>query len=153
MRGPGPGCGDDRRAPCAGAPRRLSRRRKRHPDRARGVPATALAVRGASSGARRDRPQRPPARRGRRVAVVLGVSGAGLAAPFEPLRPYFVATTVLALGFGFVVLQREEKNACKPGTLCGSPIARRRMKWALWTATIVSIPLVSFPWWSEFVLG
>jgi len=87
------------------------------------------------------------------VAVALGLSGAGLAATFEPLRPYFVATTVLALGFGFVVLQREEKNACKPGTLCGSPIARRRMKWALWTATIVSIPLVSFPWWSEFVLG
>jgi len=57
------------------------------------------------------------------------------------------------LGFGFVVLQREETNAYKPGTLCASPIARRRMKWALWTATIVSIPLVTFPWWSTFVLG
>jgi len=52
-----------------------------------------------------------------------------------------------------VVLQREETNAYKPGTLCASPIARRRMKWALWTATIVSIPLVTFPWWSTFVLG
>jgi len=28
-------------------------------------------------------------------------------------------------------------DAYKPGTLCASPIARRRMKWALWTATIV----------------
>ncbi len=86
------------------------------------------------------------------VAVALGLSGAGLAATFEPLRPYFVAGTVLALGFGFVVLRREEKQACEPGTLCASPVARRRMKWALWIATIVSIPLLTFPWWSKFLL-
>jgi len=30
--------------------------------------------------------------------------GAGLAATFKPLRPYFIGGTVLALGFGFVVL-------------------------------------------------
>ena len=87
------------------------------------------------------------------VAVALGLSGAGLAATFEPLRPYFVASTALALGFGFVVLRREEKKACEPGTLCASPIVRRRMKWALWIATIVSIPLLTFAWWSKFVLG
>src|SRR3989454_9228846 len=87
------------------------------------------------------------------VAVALGLSGAGLAATFEPLRPYFVAGTVLALGFGFVVLRGEEKRACEPDTLCASPIARRRMKWALWVATIVSIPLLTFPWWSKFLLN
>lgn len=87
------------------------------------------------------------------VAVALGVSGAGLAATFEPLRPYFVAGTALALGSGFVVLRREDTRACEPGTLCASPVARRRMKWALWIATIVSIPLLTFPWWSKFVLG
>ena len=87
------------------------------------------------------------------VAVALGLSGAGLAAMFEPLRPYFIAGTALALGFGFGVLRPEETRACEPGTLCASPIARRRMKWALWTATIVSIPLLTFPWWSRLVLG
>ena len=87
------------------------------------------------------------------VAVALGLSGAVLAATFEPLRPYFIAGTVLALAFGFVELRREEKRACEPGTLCASPIARRRMKWALWVATIVAIPLVTFPWWSKLVLG
>src|SRR5207244_13466871 len=75
------------------------------------------------------------------VAVALGLSGAGLAATFEPLRPYFVAGTVLALGFGFVELRREEKRACEPGTLCASPIARRRMEWALSRATIGSLPV------------
>jgi mercuric ion transport protein len=87
------------------------------------------------------------------VAVAIGLSGAGLAATFEPLRPYFVGGTILALGFGFVTLGREEKLACKPGTLCASPIARRRMKRALWIATIIAIPLVTFPWWSRFVFG
>jgi mercuric ion transport protein len=87
------------------------------------------------------------------VAVALGLSGAGLAATFEPLRPYFVAGTVLALGFGFVVLRREERKACEPGTLCASPIARRRMRKALWLATGVAVPLVTFPWWSKFVFG
>ncbi len=87
------------------------------------------------------------------VAVFFGLSGAGLAATFEPLRPYFVAGTVLALGSGFVVLRREEKRACEPGTLCASPVSRRRMKWALWIAAIVAVPLLTFPWWSKFVLG
>src|SRR3989442_13437039 len=87
------------------------------------------------------------------VAVALGVSGAGLAATFEPLRPYFVVGTVLALGFGFVVMHREDRRACEPGTLCASPAVRRRMKWALWMATIIAIPLLTFPWWSKFVLG
>src|SRR3989442_6747513 len=87
------------------------------------------------------------------VAVALGLSGAGLAATFEPLRPYFVAGTVVSLGFGFVVLRREEKRACEPDTLCASPVARRRMKWALWIATIVAIPLLTFPLWSKLVLG
>ena len=87
------------------------------------------------------------------VAVALGVSGAGLATTFQPLRPYFVAGTLAALGSGFVVLRREERNACQPGTLCASPMARRRMKRALWIATGIAIPLVTFPWWSKFVLG
>lgn len=87
------------------------------------------------------------------VAVALGLSGAGLAAIFAPLQPYFVAGTVLALGFGFVVVHREDKRACEPGTLCASPIARRRMKRLLWIATIIAIPLLTFPWWSKLVLG
>jgi len=87
------------------------------------------------------------------AAVFFGLSGAGLAATFEPLRPYFMAGTVVALGTGFAVLQREERKACEPGTLCASPVARRRMTLALWIATIIALPLLTFPWWSKFVLG
>ena len=87
------------------------------------------------------------------VAVVLGPSGAGLAATFGPLRPYFVAATVLSLGIGFTVARREERRACVPGTLCASPVARRRMQWALWIATALAIPLLTFSWWSRFVVS
>ncbi len=85
------------------------------------------------------------------VAVAIGVSGAGLATTFEPFRPYFVGGTVLSLGLGFVALRREEAKSCEPGTLCASPVARRRMKVLLWIATAVAAPLLSFPWWSPFV--
>lgn len=87
------------------------------------------------------------------VAVALGVSGAGLAATFEPLRPYFVAATVLFLGVGFTALHREQRRACEPGRLCASPEVRRRMKRWLWIATAVAIPLVTFPSWSKFLLS
>lgn len=62
------------------------------------------------------------------VAVSLGVSGAGMAARFEPLRPYFLAATALLLASGFWLLRREEHRACEPGTLCASPVARRNMR-------------------------
>lgn len=85
------------------------------------------------------------------VAIALGMSGAGLATTFEPFRPYFVGGTVLSLGYGFFTLRREETKACKPGTLCASPVTRRRMRLALWIATAVAVPLLSFSWWSPFV--
>ena len=77
------------------------------------------------------------------VAVALGMSGAGLATTFEPLRPAFVGGTVLSLGYGFYTLRREETKACVPGTLCASPVARRRMRVLLWSATVLAIPLLT----------
>src|SRR5690349_18228116 len=87
------------------------------------------------------------------VAVFLGLSGAGLATTFDPLRPYFVAATTLFLALGFVAVRREESRACQPGQLCASPAVRRRMKRLLWIATAIAVQLVTFPWWSRFLLG
>lgn len=41
------------------------------------------------------------------IAVSAGVSGAGLAATFELLRPYFLAATGLLIVLGFGLLDRE----------------------------------------------
>jgi mercuric ion transport protein len=87
------------------------------------------------------------------VAVLLGLSGAGLAATFEPFRPYFIAATAVFLLLGFVAVRREDRKACQPDQLCASPMARRRMKRWLWIATVIAVPLVTFPWWSKFILS
>lgn len=86
------------------------------------------------------------------IAVTLGVSGAGFASTFEPLRPYFLGATAVLLAGGFVMVHREEKKACEPGTTCADPKSRRRMKIALWVATALAIVLATFPTWSGWVL-
>lgn len=87
------------------------------------------------------------------VAVSLGVSGAGIAARFEPLRPYLLAATALLLASGFWLLRREERHSCEPGSLCASPTARRNMRVMLWVATALAAMLATFPTWSLWFLG
>lgn len=86
------------------------------------------------------------------LAVAVGVSGAGLAA-FERWRPAFIALSVIGLGYGHWMLRREDRRACEPGTLCASPSTRRWMRRTLWTGTAVALPLLLFPWWSQFLFS
>jgi mercuric ion transport protein len=85
------------------------------------------------------------------VAVMLGVSGAGLSA-FEPYRPYFLGLTAAMLIWGFWLLDREEKASCEPGKPCADPKVRRRMKIVLWAATVMAVVLATFPSWQNLVL-
>ena len=87
------------------------------------------------------------------VAISLGVSGAGMAARFEPLRPYFLVATAVLLVAGFWLLRREGHRACEPGTRCASPVARRNMRVTLWAATLLAVILATFPTWSLWVFG
>ena len=87
------------------------------------------------------------------IAAFLGLSGAGLAATFVRLSPYFGAASVAGLGYGFFVLHREERNAREPGRSCASSTVRRRMRRLLWIVTVVSVLLITFPLWSRFVLS
>lgn len=86
------------------------------------------------------------------VAVFLGISGAGLARTFEPVRPLFVVGTIAALAYAHWTLRREKRRVCEPGTLCASPRAQAWTKWMVWGGTVLSVPLLLFPWWSRFVL-
>lgn len=85
------------------------------------------------------------------LAVAIGVSGAGLAGTFQPLRPYFVGSTVLFLGLGHYAVYREERKACQPGKICAEPAMRRRMKWLVWSATVIALVLATFPYWSAWI--
>jgi mercuric ion transport protein len=86
------------------------------------------------------------------VAVALGVSGAGLASTFEPLRPYLLGAAGLALTAGHWSLRKEERTACEPGRPCADLRTRRRMRRTLWIATVVAAVFATFPYWSRFVL-
>ncbi len=86
------------------------------------------------------------------LAVTVGVSGAGLSATFEPLRPYFLGGTAAFLGLGFFLLHREEEKACEPDNVCADPTVRRRMKIMLWIATALAIVFATYPRWQPLVL-
>ncbi len=86
------------------------------------------------------------------LAVTMGVSGAGLSARFEPLRPYFLIATVGLLGAGFYMLYREDQLACESGKVCAEPKVRRRMRSLLWMATGVAVIFGTYPTWSAWVL-
>ena len=84
------------------------------------------------------------------IAVMLGVSGAGLSA-FEPYRPYFLGATAFFLILGFVMLDREERAACVQGKPCADPAVRRRMKITLWSATVLAVIFATFPRWQTLL--
>jgi mercuric ion transport protein len=86
--------------------------------------------------------------------VTVGV-GAGLAATFEPLRPFFIVVTILCLGVAFYIVYARKKpvvidTAGADAASCAVPVASRREKVILWSATIVAATLVTFPQWSLF---
>lgn len=86
------------------------------------------------------------------LAVAAGVSAAGLATTFEPLRPWFLGATAALLLFGFWTVDREERKACEPGRPCAEPRVRRRMKIMLWAATALAVLFATFPSWQGLVL-
>lgn len=87
------------------------------------------------------------------LAVTVGVSGAGLASTFTPLRPYFLGATAVFLALGFFLLDREEKKACEPGKPCADPAVRRRMKVMLWISTIIAIVFATYPRWQPWIIS
>ena len=86
------------------------------------------------------------------LAVTVGISGAGLAAIFDPLRPYFLIATVAFLGAGFYMLYREDQLACETGKVCAEPRVRQRMRTLLWMATGVAVIFGTYPTWSAWIL-
>lgn len=86
------------------------------------------------------------------LAVSLGVSGAGLSARFEPLRPYFLIAMAVMLGAGFYMVYLEEQLACQPGKMCAEPKVRNWTRGLLWMATGIAVIFGTYPTWSVWVL-
>ncbi|HVC58836.1 MAG TPA: mercuric transporter MerT family protein [Acetobacteraceae bacterium] len=77
----------------------------------------------------------------------LGVSGAwiGNLTALEPYQPIFAAIALGFIGLGAWRLQRKAQIACADG-YCGTPRADRVARIGLWTAGVLVVVAVVFPY-------
>jgi hypothetical protein len=67
------------------------------------------------------------------------------------LRPYLVFIVVGSLYYGFHLLDKEERRACKANTECAGPAVRRRMRMVLWAASGLVVLFGTSPIWVRWV--
>ncbi|KAB2911534.1 MAG: hypothetical protein F9K40_00625 [Kofleriaceae bacterium] len=75
------------------------------------------------------------------VLAIVGLSGAGFGAALAPYRIYFLAATGVALGVGFWLAYRRQKDACG----CSVPRGRRATRIALWLTAALTVALAAYP--------
>lgn len=80
--------------------------------------------------------------------ATIGVSGAwiGNLTALAPYQPYFLGLTALLLAGGFFLVYRKRNTACADGSYCARTASDRTAKIALWTATVLVILAVAFPY-------
>ncbi|MGB9663835.1 MAG: mercuric transport protein MerTP [Ignavibacteria bacterium] len=87
------------------------------------------------------------------LAVLGGLGGIPTTFSFlEPLRPYLIGLTVIVLGLAFYNAYKPKKNidincACETGP--NQKISFINSKKFLWIVTVISILLISFPYYSK----
>ncbi|SED99607.1 mercuric ion transport protein [Rhizobiales bacterium GAS191] len=84
-----------------------------------------------------------------------GVSGAwiGNLTALKPYQPVFVGIAVACLCGGCFAVYRKSKTVdCVEGSYCARPSSNRIAKLGLWTATILIIIAVGFPYVARFFL-
>ena len=87
------------------------------------------------------------------VLVVLGIGGAWIAnlTALEPLRPWFIAATLLFLGLAFRRLYLQPQ-VCEPGTACAEPLVLKRQRLIFWVVVLALLALLSVPWLAPLFL-
>jgi len=87
------------------------------------------------------------------VLLTMGIGGAWIAnlTALEPLRPWFIAATLLFLGLAFLRLYLHPQ-VCEPGTACAEPIVLKRQRLIFWAVALAILPLLSVPWLAPFFL-
>ncbi|MDF1612683.1 mercuric transport protein MerTP [Stygiobacter electus] len=88
------------------------------------------------------------------LAILGGLSGIASTFSFlEPLRPYFIAFTVIILGYAFYSAYKPKKKdeiecACEDNT-SDKKVSLINSKKFLWIITVVSALLITFPYYSQ----
>jgi mercuric ion transport protein len=80
--------------------------------------------------------------------ATLGISGAwiGSFTALAPYQPYFLGLTALLLAGGFFLVYRRRKSQCAEGSYCARPASDGIAKIALWSATVLVVLAVAFPY-------
>jgi mercuric ion transport protein len=81
------------------------------------------------------------------VLAGLGVGAVAVAQQFAPLRPWFLAITIIFLGMGFYLAYRQPKQTSCEGEVCETPRVARWGRPLLWVATVIVAALVGFPYY------
>lgn len=89
------------------------------------------------------------------VLFGVGASGAwiGNLTALAPYQPLFVAIAVAFLTFGFWRVYRQPKAACTDGSSCASPGSSRVAKIGLWTAAVLVLAAVTFPYTAPLLIS
>ena len=91
------------------------------------------------------------------AAAFLGLTSFAALVKYEPLRPLFTAITIALLGGSFYLAYRKRPaETCEPGSICethGAAKVQKINRIVLWTVTAIVVVILTFPVWSNWVLG
>lgn len=94
------------------------------------------------------------------VLFSLGIGGAWMSnlTALEPYQPYFVVATLVMLGAGFFSVYRKTRHpsdsrSCRTAGYCGTPLAERVIKIALWSATALVVLALAWPYLAPLFLS
>ena len=81
------------------------------------------------------------------VLLTLGIGGAWIAnlTALEPMRPWFIAATLIFLGLAFRRLYLQPQ-VCEPGVPCAEPLVIRRQRAIFWVVVLALLALLAVPW-------
>lgn len=91
------------------------------------------------------------------AAAFLGLTSFGALVKYEPYRPILTVVTLTFLGGAFYLAYRTRPvEACEPGSLCatqGATRLQRVNRVVLWIVTAIVLLILTFPNWSNWILG
>ncbi len=88
------------------------------------------------------------------LLTMAGISGAWMAnlRAMTIFKPYFIAMSVIALGYGFYQVYWKSPKDCAQGQACARPLPNRMVKLGLWSGAVIILSVLSFPYWFPVIL-
>lgn len=87
------------------------------------------------------------------VLLTMGIGGAWIAnlTAWEPLRPWFMAATLVFLGLAFRRLYLQPQ-VCEPGAPCAEPLVLKRQRLIFCCVALILLALLAVPWVAPLLL-